>query len=67
MKVVIDLEKCVANGRCYDFNPDVFERGEKGKSKLVVDEIPDDDPELRRQAEAGYMMCPAGAITIEGE
>ncbi|MDA0339710.1 MAG: ferredoxin [Proteobacteria bacterium] len=66
MKVIIDLEKCVANGRCYDFNPDVFERGEKGKSSLKYVEIPD-DADLRRQAEAGYMMCPAGAISLAEE
>ena len=29
MKVIIDLEKCVSNGRCYDFNPDVFESGSR--------------------------------------
>ena len=65
MKVTIDESKCEAHGRCYNFAPELFERGEKGKARVLVPEIGDDDLDLHRNAEAAQMMCPAGAIIVE--
>ena len=65
MKVKVDLEKCESSGRCYDFAEDVFERGDKGRASLKINEIPDDDMDLRSMAEFACNMCPTGAITVE--
>lgn len=65
MRVKVDLEKCSAHGRCYNFSPEVFERGDQGKSKVIVGDIADDDLDLQGNARAASMMCPEGAIIIE--
>jgi ferredoxin len=65
MKVTIDHTKCKSHGRCYTFAPEVYERGPKGQAVVKFDHIPDDDLELHRAAETGFMMCPVGAIEIE--
>ena len=65
MKVIVDLEKCEASGRCYDFAEDIFERGEKGRAKLKMAEVPEDDMDLRTAAEFACNMCPTGAISVE--
>ena len=67
MKVRVDEAKCEAHGRCYDFYPELFERGAKGKSVALMNDVPEDDPDLMRAAEAASMMCPAGAIVVEDE
>ena len=65
MKVTVDQDKCEAHGRCYNFAPELFERGPKGKSVVLHPEIGEDDLDLHRNAEAAQMMCPAGAIVVE--
>jgi ferredoxin len=67
MKVSVDLAKCKAHGRCYNFAPDVFERGPKGQAVVLKPEISDDDAELIGAANTGFMMCPEGAIALEDE
>ena len=66
-KVTIDLSKCEASGRCYEYSDDVFAKGPMGKSKPLMAEISDDDWDLRASAEAAANSCPAGAIIAEDE
>ena len=67
MKVRIDHAKCKSHGRCYSFAPDVFERGETGRGEVKVPEFSEDDGETYRAAETGVMMCPAGAVSVDGD
>ena len=65
MRVKVDLNKCEGHGRCYSYSPDVFDEGEDRKTKLLVENIPDDDFDLQSEARTAANMCPVGAIDIE--
>jgi ferredoxin len=65
VKIIVDLEKCTAQGRCYGIATQVFVRGPDGKSIIQVTDIGDDDTELQLQAQSAEMMCPEGAVTVE--
>lgn len=65
MKVEIDLTKCKACGRCYDFASDVFERRPTGQSRAIRDAIPEDALDLMSSALAASNICPMGAISLE--
>jgi ferredoxin len=67
MRVLVDLSKCKAEGRCYNIATEVFERGPEGKSRVRVAEIGEDDTDLQLQAQSAEMMCPEGAVTVEGD
>ena len=67
MKVTVDLNKCKAQGRCYDIATEVFERGADGKSVVIVADIDEDNIDLLMQAETAQMMCPAAAVDIDEE
>jgi ferredoxin len=65
MKVKVDLNKCKAEGRCYEIATEVFQRGSDGKSMVALANISDDDTDLLMQAESAQMMCPSAAISID--
>ncbi len=64
MKVIVDLEKCKGEGRCFEMYSDVFEKGIDGKSKILNDEIDSKDVDRQVQAGSAEMMCPNSAIII---
>lgn len=65
MKVKVDLEKCYRSGECYYNHPELFKMGEAGDPVVLVDEI--NDPELERHAREAIEVCPAVAISLEGD
>lgn len=65
MKVKVDLEKCYRSGECYYNHPELFKMGEEGDPVVLVDEI--NDPELERHAREAIEVCPAVAISLEGD
>ena len=65
MKVIVDLSKCTAQGRCYNIATEVFGCGPGNKSKVLVEEIADDDTDRQLQAQSAEMKCPAGAVSLE--
>ena len=67
MKVRVDLNRCKAQGRCYNIATEVFQRGPKGKSIVIVEEIDNDDTDRQLQAQSAEMMCPEAAISIEDD
>lgn len=67
IRVSIDLTKCEASGRCYNYAADVFEVGPKRQAKVIVSEISDDDWEVQASAESAAVMCPADAIVVESD
>lgn len=64
MKVVLNLDVCVAHGECVVEAPDLFELSEhEDLAILLVDEPPES---ARERAVRAARVCPVGAITIEG-
>jgi ferredoxin len=62
MQVVADLETCIGAGVCVLTAPKVFDQSpEDGTVRLLVDEIPDEDAALVREA---VDLCPSAALSI---
>jgi ferredoxin len=62
MKLRIDLDACTGHGRCYSLAPELFDADDYGHSLLLTEEVPEDQVERARLAEAN---CPERAITLE--
>jgi ferredoxin len=63
MKVVVDLSICDLHGLCVDAAPEVFEIGDDGVLRVLI-ETPRED--LRAKVDKAVRECPTGAISIEG-
>ncbi|MBX7160139.1 MAG: ferredoxin [Acidimicrobiia bacterium] len=62
MKVVIDRNRCEANGYCERSAPEVFKVNDEDELD-VLQEFPSE--ELRAKVEEAVQRCPKAAITIE--
>ncbi len=63
MKVVVDLSICDLHGLCVDAAPEVFEIGDDGVLRVLIETPPED---LRAKVDKAMRECPTGAISIEG-
>lgn len=64
MRVSVDEKKCEGHGECVLIAPDVFEIDEDELVSRVLQPEPDESKQAAvRDAE---MMCPMGAIRVEG-
>ena len=62
MRVIVDLQRCEANGLCMGVAPDVFELTDSDEL-ILLQEHPD---ESRRDAVGeAVKLCPRQAITLE--
>ena len=61
MKIVVDEVLCAGHGVCVDAAPDLFELGDSGIARVLIENIGE---EHRKDAEAAMLRCPAEAITI---
>jgi ferredoxin len=65
MRIVIDYELCVGNGRCYARFPGLFGDDERGYGQVIGDgSIGDSQLDEARRA---VVACPEAAVTIEEE
>jgi ferredoxin len=64
VKLRVEGERCVGHGRCYELAPDVFGEDERGRCRLLREEVP---VELQEQARLGVANCPERAIEIEAD
>jgi ferredoxin len=64
VKLRLEGERCVGHGRCYELAPDVFGEDERGRCRLLREEVP---AELQEQARLGAANCPERAIEIESD
>ncbi len=63
MKIVVDFDRCASHGVCMSIAPEIFEVRDDNFLYLLQEEPPE---ELRGKAENAAVMCPTGAISIEG-
>jgi ferredoxin len=63
MRVIVDLEKCIASGSCVTADPDVFDQREEDGVVLLLNESP--SPEHRDSVMNAARVCPAMAIAVE--
>lgn len=64
MEKLVVKEGCIGCGICIGENPDYFEFGDDGLSRVIKEEVPAEDKErLLNSVE----QCPAEAIVIEEE
>ncbi|WP_054815034.1 ferredoxin [Nocardia arizonensis] len=61
MKVVVDLNKCSAHGRCFAVASEFYDVDDDGYNAMNGVEVPE---ELHHLAIEGAEACPEQAITI---
>ena len=59
MKVKVDPELCIACGACISMAPEVYDWGDDGKAKAIVDTVPSGEEDAARE---GLESCPTEAI-----
>ena len=64
-RLVIDLELCTGNGRCYSLFPELFTDDESGYGRIVGDGVLGEDSS--DAGERAVLACPEQAIRIEEE
>ena len=62
MEVVLNRDACIGCGACAALCEDIFEIDNEGLSKVIKEEVKDEEVELTRDA---IESCPTGAITLE--
>jgi len=63
MKVEIVRDKCVASGNCVELAGEMFTQSEEDGKVMLIAGDETDDPKVMQAA----MLCPVGAIFIDGE
>jgi len=61
-KVLVDLNVCDLHGVCVEAAPEVFEMGDDGVLRILI-ETPGEG--LRGKVDAAVRECPTGAISIK--
>jgi ferredoxin len=61
VKVTIDSALCTGHGRCYSLSPTVFDSGDDGNGRVIVEEV---DGDLLAAARIAVANCPEQAISI---
>jgi ferredoxin len=65
MKVIVDVEKCIAAGQCVARADEVFDQNEETGLVVVLDENPDESQ--RASVAEAVLLCPAQAILIASD
>jgi len=63
LRVIVDLDRCEANGVCAGIAPEVFELDDDD-NLTVLQEAPSE--ELRARLEQAALSCPKQAIRLDG-
>lgn len=64
MRVILDEQRCDAQGDCVDECPEVFALDDTDDVARILIEEPDES--LGKKVENAARVCPKAAITIEG-
>lgn len=63
MRVIVDDDRCEANGVCVGLAPEVFDLDDDDQLHLLQENPPE---ELRAQLEQAVLRCPKQALALEG-
>ncbi|HZI04944.1 MAG TPA: ferredoxin [Archangium sp.] len=61
MKIVVDGDRCEANGVCVRVAPEAFSLDEKDQLSVLVENV---TPELRAKVEQAVRECPRQALSL---
>lgn len=61
MKIVVDWDRCEANGVCMNVAPEAFRLDEQDQLHLLVENV---TPELRSKVEKAVRGCPKQALSL---
>ena len=61
MKIVVDWDRCEANGVCVRAAPEAFNLDEKDQLHVLVENV---TPELRAKVEQAVRDCPRQALSL---
>ena len=62
MRAMVNRDTCIGCGLCIDTSPVVFEMGDDGIARVIVETVPKDQEAACREAEK---ICPVNAVAIE--
>jgi ferredoxin len=65
MKVRVDDGKCCGAGQCVLLAPEVFDQRDEDGIVVLLD--PEPAPDLRPAVREAAAVCPAAAITVDGD
>ncbi|MEV4019335.1 ferredoxin [Nonomuraea angiospora] len=65
MNVTVDTDKCCGAGQCVLLVPQVFDQGEDDGIVILLDPSPAEP--LHAAVREAASVCPAGAITLDGQ
>ncbi len=64
MKIVVDWDRCEANGVCMRAAPEAFHLDEKDTLHVLVENV---TPELRAKVETAVRGCPRQALSLSND
>lgn len=65
MKINVNRDACIGCGACAAICEDVFEIDDEGLSVAKVDEVKDEDDNLKQAVQDAADSCPTGAIELD--
>lgn len=64
MKIVVDWDRCEANGVCMRAAPEAFKLDDKDTLHVLVENV---TPELRAKVETAVRECPRQALSLSND
>jgi ferredoxin len=61
LRIVVDYDTCITSGMCTSIAPEIFEIGDDGTLKLLMEVVP---PDLLEKAESAVLCCPVEALSL---
>ncbi len=61
LKIVVDWDRCEANGVCVRAAPESFDLDDKDMLHVLTEQVP---PELRAKVERAVRECPKQALSL---
>ena len=62
MKIVVNRDRCEANGRCMKIAPEVFSVDEQDQMHVLIEQP---GPDLLPRVEKAVRACPRAALSLE--
>jgi ferredoxin len=62
MKIVVNRDRCEANGRCMKMAPEVFSVDEQDQMHVLIEQP---GPDLQARVEKAVRACPRAALSLE--